>query len=365
MRTRYSVFSVTHRYLVRECIAVLIPVVLAFLIIYLIVDFFERFDILLRSHADPRSAVRYFLFKIPLILTQIMPPAVLAAILLSLGMLSRRNEIVALRASGISLMQTAFPLLLLAGAMSLATLLWNETVVPYCTRACQYINNVEIRKRPQRGILSERGIWYHGTDGFYSIDQIDPRREALLGLTIYQTGGNFELRRIIEVKAARWTGGGWLCSGTFEHAIGDDGQVTTRELPSDESVIHETLGDFLEVQREPAELSYLDLRQRMRDLSRKGIDPSTYLVDLHMKLSVPFTALVLACVAIPLAGRVMRHPSIAATVGVGLILGFGYWVLLALSNALGQSGVLPAVVSAWAANVMFLLLGCGLFLRFE
>jgi lipopolysaccharide export system permease protein len=253
----------------------------------------------------------------------------------------------------------------LAGAISVGTLVWNETIVPYCTQACQYINNVEIRKRPQRGILSERGIWYHGTNGFYSIDQIDPRRGTLLGLTIYQTGGNFELRRIIEVTSARWTGRGWVSLDAFEHAIGADGQVRTRPIASDESVITETLGDFLEVHREPDELSYVDLRRRMRELSRKGIDPSSYLVDLHMKLSVPFAALVLACVAIPLAGRVVRHPSIAATVGVGLILGFGYWVLLALTNALGQSGVLPAVVSAWAANVIFVLLGCGLFVSLE
>lgn len=365
MRSRPSLFSVTSRYLVRECIGFLIPVVLTFLVLYLIVDFFDRLDLLLRSHADPLSAIRYFLFKVPLILTQVMPPAALAAMLLSLGMLSRRNEIVAWRASGISLAQTAYPLLALAGAISVGTLLWNETVVPYCTRACQYINNIEIRKRPQRGILSERGIWYHGAAGFYSIDQIDPRRKVLLGLTIYQTGDNFQLRNIVEAASARWTGSAWVTSGAVEHLIGGDGQVTTHELSPDQAVIGETLDDFLEIHREPDELSYLDLRRRMRDLWRKGIDASTYLVDLHMKLAVPFSPLVLACVAIPLAGRVQRHASVAAAVGTGLALGFGYWVLLALSNALGQSGVLPAVVSAWAANVIFSLLGGGLFLSFE
>jgi lipopolysaccharide export system permease protein len=365
MRTRLSIFSVTSRYLVRECVTVLTPVVLAFVLIYLIVDFFDRFDILLRSHAAPLAAVRYFLFKIPLMLTQIMPAAILAAMLLSLGLLSRRNELVALRASGVSLVQTAFPLVVLAAVISLGTLVWNETIVPYCTRACQYINNVEIRKRPERGILSERGIWYHGADGFYSIDQINPRRGILWGLTIYQVDGDFELRRVIEVASARWTGQGWLSSGAVEHTLANDGEVRTRTMRPDEMVITETLGDFLEVHRDPDELSYADLRQRMRDLSRKGIDPSSYLVDLNMKLAVPFAALVLACVAIPLAGRVVRHPSVAATVGIGLVVGFGYWVVLALANALGQSGVLPAVVSAWAANVIYILLGCGLFLSLE
>ena len=365
MRSRFALFSVTSRYLVRECLGVLLPVILSFIVLYLIVDFFDRLDLLLKSRATPIAAVRYFAFKIPLIITQIMPPAVLAAMLLSLGILSRRNEIIAFRASGVSLPQTAFPLLVLAAALSVGTLLWNEAAVPYCTQAYQYVNNVEIRKRPQRGVLSQRGIWYHGTDGFYNIDQIEPRNRLLVGLTIYRTGPAFNLRSIIEVPSAHWTGSGWVTSGATERSVALDGQIVTRQLPPDQVVIHETFEDFLEVHREPDELSYLDLRQHINDLSRKGIDASSYLVDLNMKLAVPFAALVLAWVAIPLAGRVQRHPGLAAIVGLGLALGFGYWVVLALTNSLGETGVLPAGLSAWAANIIYGLLGGALFLSSE
>jgi len=356
---------VVSRYLIREFVGILVPIVAVFVTLYLIVDFFDRLDVLLRNHAPVGSALRYFAFKIPLIVTQIMPPAVLAAMLLSLGLLSRRNELVALRASGVSLVQTALPLLGLAAVISLATLAWNETIVPYSTQEYQYVNNVEIRKRTQRSLLSERETWYHGADGFYNIEHIDTRRAALLGLTIYRTDTAFDLRSIIEVPSLHWTGSGWTAEGAVEHTIGPDGELVTTPLAADQTVIHETLGDFLEVRREPEELSYRALRQRLEELSRKGIDASSFLVDLHLKLAVPFTTLVLACVAIPLAGRVQRHPSIAATVGVGLLIGFAYWVVLGLSTALGESTVLPAAVSAWAANVTFLLLGVGLFLSSE
>jgi lipopolysaccharide export system permease protein len=365
MRSRFTLFSVTSRYLIRECLSVLLLVILMFLVLYLIVDFFERLDLLLRNHAAPISAVRYFAFKIPLMVTQIMPPAVLAAVLLSLGMLSRRNEIIAFRASGVSLVQTAFPLLVLAATLSIGTLLWNEAVVPYCTRAYQDVNHVEIRKQPQRGVLNQREIWYHGTDGFYNIDEIEPRSKLLLGLIIYRTNPDFNLRSIIEVPSARWNGLAWVTTGAIEHSITSDGQIVSRQLAPDEVVLHETLQDFLEVHREPDELSYLDLRRRIDDLSSKGIDASSYLVDLNMKLAVPFVAFVLASVAVPLAGRVQRHASLAAIVGLGLALGFGYWVLLALSNALGESGVLPAFVSAWAASAIFLLFAGVLFLSSE
>ena len=366
MRTsRLTPGAVTTRYVIREFVGVLLPILAAFLILYLIVDFFDRLDVLLKNHASFGAAARYFLFKIPLIVTLIVPPAVLAALLISLGMLSRRNEITALRASGVGLVQTGLPLLALAAVISVAALLWDETLVPYCTREYQYVNVVEIRKRPQRAVLNDNGIWYHGADGFYNIEHIDPRHNTLAGLTIYRTDEAFDLRRIIEVAAARWTGRDWELTDATERVILANGEIETRKLAADAPVLHETLGDFLEVHREPAELSYLALRERIAALSRKGIDASSYLVDLNLKLAVPFTTLVLACVAVPLAGRVQRHPSIAAILGTGLALGFGYWVILALANSLGQSGVLPPLVSAWLANVIYAGVGLALFLGAE
>ena len=70
----------------------------------------------------------------------------------------------------------------------------------------------------------------------------------------------------------------------------------------------------------------------------------------------------LALVAIPIGGRLRRHPSIAAIIGLGTAVGFAYWVLLGLATSLGQSGALPPLVAAWAANAIFLLLGVVLFL---
>lgn len=355
----------TSWYLMREFAGFFVPILAGFIVLYLIVDLFDRLDLFLKNHATVTLALRYFAFKIPLILTQIMPPAVLAAMLLSLGMLSRRNEIIALRASGVSLAQTAVPLLGLALLISVGTLAWNETVVPYCTREYQYVNQIEIRKRSPRGILNEREIWYHGADGFYNIEHIEPKRGMLFGLTIYRTDPSFELRDIIEVPSAHWTGDRWVTANAVEHSLGPDGEIATQPIATDAPLIHETLSDFMEVRREPEELSYLALRRHIRRLREKGIDPSSYLVDLNLKLAVPFASFVLACFAVPLGGRVQRHPSIAAILGTGLVIGFGYWVILALTNALGQSGVLPAPVAAWAANLICLLTAAALFLSTE
>jgi lipopolysaccharide export system permease protein len=356
--------SVVNRYVAGQFMAMFLPILAGFVLLYVVIDLFDRLDILMRHDATVGAATRYFLFKIPLMVTQIMPPAVITAVLLAFGMLGRRNEIVALRASGVSLGQTAIPILALAGLISVGTLIWNETVVPYCSRNFQYVNNVEIRKREIRGVLSNRAIWYHGADGFYNIDYVDRARQAVYDLTIYHLDDEFRLRSVVQVPRAQWTDGHWLATGAVEHQL-DGATFHSVPAPPESVAIPETLDDFLEVQREAEELSFTALRERIQSLTRKGIDASHYLVDLYLKLALPFSSLVLALIAVPIAGRLRRHPSIAAIIGLGTAVGFGYWVLLGLATSLGQSGALPPLIAAWAANAIYVLLGTVLFLWSE
>lgn len=362
--SRYAPLSVLNRYLVRQFAGLFLLITTAFVLLYLIVDLFDRLDIFLRHEASLGATVRYFLFKIPLILTQMTPPAVMTAVLLSLGLLTRHNEITALRAGGVSLTQTALPLVAITFGISLAVLVWNETVVPYSSRQFGFVNNVEIRKRALRGILSDREVWYHGSEGFYNIDLVDRDRQTIHGLLIYRLDKDFHLRSVIQVERAQWAGGRWRAEGGVEYHL-DRGPGAATPLGPGDLSIGETLDDFLEVEREPEEFSYLTLRDWVAKLRRKGIDASDYLVDLQLKLALPFASAILAIVAIPIAGAVRRHPSLALIIGLGLAVGFGYWVVLAFSLSLGHSGALPPVVAAWAANLVFGLVGVAFFLYSE
>lgn len=359
-----NLLPVLSRYLVRQFLTLFVPITLAFVLLYIVIDLFDRLDILLRHHASVGASARYFVFKIPLMLTQIMPPAVIVSTLLTLGLLSRRNEVIAMRAGGVSLVQTGVPLLLAAIGVSVLALGWNETVVPYSSRRFQYVNNVEIRQRTLRGILSDREIWYHGGLGFYNIDHVDRTREVVYGLTIYRMDGNFDLTSVIQVPKALWRGNHWIAENAYERQMGS-GTLAARPISFEELAMPETLADFLEVQREPEELSFALLRQRINDLRKKGIDASHFLVDLHLKIALPFANAVLAFIAIPIGGKLRRHPSMAAIVGLGTVVGFSYWVLLGLATSLGETGTLPPIVAAWSANFVFLLVGVALFLYAE
>jgi lipopolysaccharide export system permease protein len=265
--------------------------------------------------------------------------------------MGRRNEIIALRSGGVSLMQTAAPVLVLSFAISVAALVWNETVVPYASRKFQYVNNIEIRKRALRGVLSERAIWYHGGDGFYHItDYVDREQQAVFDVTIYRLDGAFHLRSVVRAARADWRDR--TMAGHRRGRVPDDRWDGERNPVSADGLrIGETWTISSKCSAGQGSSGFAALRDRIDDLARARHRRLALPVDLYLKLALPFASLVLAAVAVPIAGQLRRNPSIAAIVSWAQTgIGFGYWVVLGLSTSLGQTGALPPLVAAWAAN---------------
>src|SRR5215471_18000565 len=128
---RRPIAKILFRYLVGEFLRIVALCLVAFIVVYLIADFSDRIDDFLKHQAPVGAIIRYFLVKIPLIVNEVLPIAVLAAMLLSLGGFSRHNELTAMRACGVSSAQIVAPLLGTCLALSVGIFFWNERVVPY------------------------------------------------------------------------------------------------------------------------------------------------------------------------------------------------------------------------------------------
>lgn len=352
---RRLLLPVVGRHLVREFSRTFALTLAAFVAIYIIGDFFDRFYRYLEEGASASALVRICLWKVPTALTQVAPMAVLAAGLVGLGLLARHNEFVALRACGVSSWQIAAPLVVLGIVISLATFAWNETVVPHAARRWRTIQNDEVREH-RRGVFTGREVWYHGRAGFYKIDRVSARRNTLYGLSIYQLGADFRPARLIEVESAAWNGHGWQLNGVRARTFGPSGVHQPPEPPA-RFTLPETIDDFKVASISAEELSYGMLRHQIKELGRKGVDSSESWVDLHLKLALPAASVVMILVAAPLMASGSRVRSLAPAIGLGFVLGFAYFFVTAFTRALGQNGALPAAVAAWSANGLFALLG--------
>jgi lipopolysaccharide export system permease protein len=85
--------SLISRYIIAAFLKLTGLCVGSFVAIYLVIDFLEKIGKFTRAQGKFHHILLYFLFKVPEIVCQVTPLAVLMATLLTLGMLSRYSEI--------------------------------------------------------------------------------------------------------------------------------------------------------------------------------------------------------------------------------------------------------------------------------
>jgi len=331
--------------------------------IYLLIEFFERVDNFLENHAALELYFLYFLNKIPVIVSQLMPLAILMGAFMTMASLSRHGELTAIFSSGVSLFGVIRPILGLALFISFATLAFNEFLLPIHVRQTNYIFQQQVKgKRDLTVKLS--GLWFREGNAIINIRVAEPVIKTLSGVHVYRVNESFHITSTLEAKQAVFREGHW---------IGDSVLVRHFDPLSSELLQSETgpdmdLGfsknpeEFRDVAARRDEMNFAKLWSLSHQLKKEGYDATSYEVDMHSRLSTPFACLITAFLGIPFALRGSRRSGLALGVVVSVGIGITYYFLNAILVAFGYSAVLPPLVAAWGANVLFSLLGLYLLL---
>jgi lipopolysaccharide export system permease protein len=349
--------NILWRYICREFLKILFLSMSAFILIYLIVDFFARMDTFLEHRATSSLVFLYYLHQIPGIGFQILPLGVLMATLLSLGILSRNNEITAMKANGISLYRITFPLLLLGIVASGLCFIGNEFIVPFSNRQSDSILLTEILKKPRKTFIRNYKVWYRSRNAIYNFQVFNPQQDLLEGITLFEFDDDFKLLRRIDAKRALWKGDAWHF---YDVTIRDfNKRRATQTIRFEEKVIPipESPDVFKEEQRDTEEMGYYDLRGYIRKIKNGGYDATKYIVDLYAKLSFPFACAIMVFIGIPFSVKTARSGGVTLSLVMSIVIGFLYWIILNLSLSLGHSGWLPPQLSAFAPHALFGLAG--------
>jgi lipopolysaccharide export system permease protein len=334
----------------------------AFTVAYLIGDVFDRFNDLVHYGGFGLLGLEYFALKIPLIVSQLLPVACLAGVLLGFALLNRSGEVLACQQLGISRLEMAVPVLAVAVLISLFNFALSETVVPLSTRQARYLYEVELKKREIRGVFFAQRTWVRVRNGFLSADRYDARSKTLHGVTMYLLGSDYALHDIVHADTAQWDGQSWVPGKLTQYSLDKNGKVATADT-------HLVLGQSVKpsdlnlVLLDPEEFSLWDLDRYIRDLRDKGLDPGGYMVDRDLKYAMPLSCLIMVALGIALSLDPMpRSLSLGRSFGLAIGIGFGYWLAFGLTSSLGRSGIIPSVAAAWTPNVIFALLALSIFL---
>ncbi len=353
------------KYIVRQFLSTLFLSMGAFVALFLIVDIFEVVGTFIDNPTSFGVIVIYFLTRIPYVLFLTLPMAVMLATLISLGVMGKNLEIIAMMSSGVSHTFIIKPVLIIAASLSLLSYFGNEYIVPRSNSYNEYIKNVKImREKPTAGPEYQLDkIWVRDEHSIYNIDRFLPKKNVIEGITIYTFDDNFQLRERIVAEKAIWKDKRWVFYNVVENNFASTSSFSTNKYLIRYLTIKESPDDFKIVfEKSTEQMSYRELSAYIAKLKQNGYDTTRYRVDLQGKLSYPLVSLIMALIATPFALMVGRRGGLATGVVISFGFSYLYWVVYSICISLGHGGTLPPIIAAWTANILFSVAGGYLYL---
>jgi LPS export ABC transporter permease LptG/LPS export ABC transporter permease LptF len=323
--------------------------------IFYISTFLDLSDKVFKGDASWAMLGTYFVYITPQYAYYILPLAVLLAALVTIGVLTKNNELVVMKACGISLYRVAVPMLVCAAATGTLLFALEESILGPANRRAERLRSI-IRSGVESTSVSTRQ-WVAGERGeIYNYTYADPANRALLQVSVFAMSADrgrlvsrtFADRAVPQsADSDHWTlERGWRrdfrADGNAETFVTFERQPRRLTQPA----------VFIADQPDARFMGYRQLRAYADQLRASGLDVLGLEVALARKLSFPFVTIIMTLIAVPFA-VLTGHRGAMAGIGVGLGLAMTYWTTISVCAAMGAGGMMPPTMAAWAPNAIF------------
>jgi LPS export ABC transporter permease LptF/LPS export ABC transporter permease LptG len=353
-------------YLLRGFVYYFILLTVAFTILFEVFTFFELLDDIAQHRTGILEVIQYFVYLACYLFYQLAPLAALVSVLVTLGIMTKNNELVAFKASGLSLYRIAVPLLLAGLFLAAGLVVLDDTYLPFANQRQDALRN-QIKGRPAQTYYQPSRQWIFGENAkIYNYELFDPDRELFGGLNVFELDpATFQIKRRIYATRAHWDAqqGLWILESGWIREFNQG--ALTRYTPFMADALNELSEPpsyFNREVRQSYQMTWWELQRYIGDLQQAGFDVARLSVQLQKKLSFPLVAPIIILLAIPFSIFVGTRGAVG-----GLALGVGiaivYWAASALTEAMGAVGQLPPLLAAWAPDTVFGFLGLYFFLK--
>jgi LPS export ABC transporter permease LptG/LPS export ABC transporter permease LptF len=343
----------------------------------------ERLSVILvRTSASPAVVAELFLYALPSTIPFALPLGVLVGILIGLSRMSADSEITAIRASGISSVSVARPVLLFAFLAMVVTALSSLWLTPLSLHlesniarnlaAAQLTGNIESRIFDEdfpNTILYVGDVYTIGKQVIWQkvfmADVTPPdelnqqgkdRGEGPRILVAQQTIPHPDPKHnriILDMQNVR---------SSYRDK---DGKVITEAAPVQIESLQAQKASDLQVNKPVQELDTVPLWKRVyRSHKLSGADYTEAAIELHQRLALPFACVLLALVGIPL-GISSRKGGKSAAFVFTVLLAFLYYLGFITLIGLAKKGNLPVPIAVWTPDAVFAIAGTIMLIRLE
>lgn len=380
--TKISIYIVKH-----FLIAVFVTLFVFSLLIFVI----DIMELIRRSHNKeiPFSIILKLAFlKYPLMGQKIMPFVILIGAIITYTKLTKSQELIVIRASGVSVWQFLFPSCL--AAFIIGIMMFSVINPIACKMIAKYeiVEGKYLKGKNSYLDISKYGIWLRQKNTTYTRDNLPKKDgETIIHASSAEGNNEIKLKDVTIFVFDNVSNKQYKFSRRIDASIANllpeldnDGDIGFWHLknvlitsPDGLSVQHDeyfletdlTVDDIHDSFASPATISFWELPGFVETLKKSGFSAIPHKLYWHNLLTTPFLYSSMIFIAALFSMKPARQGGAGMLITGSIITGFVIYFFTNLISSLALSGSLPIIVSAWIPVVAFLLLGGGLLLHYE
>ena len=301
----------------------------------------------------------YYATQIPQVLIILLPVSLLLSLLFALGRMSRANEIVSMLTAGISLPRVLMPLIGIGVLTVAASMALNYSLAPHAELARKTFLS-EAQSRPARNIQGQ--VFRNRTDlRTWFIQNFRQRDNIFNNVQVLQQDAkdNIVMSYVAARAYYRPDTKIWDLENVRLTYYDAAGNITKEEFLPSLKIEHWSETPF-RLGSANVQAEFLSLPELREYLHFNSDFPPTLLAPfrthLQYRLALPWTCLVVVCIAAPLGIGYSRR-GVLSSVAAAVILVFSMNFLVHFFLALGEGDRVPAWIAAWTPNILFTAIG--------
>ena len=348
--------QILDKYILKRFIINLGIALITWIVIFLVVDIIENISKFIDRGATLQQFTLYYIYYIPYIISLTLPVAMLLSTLFSLSVFAQNNEVVAQLSSGISLYRILTPLLIIAMVISIAAGFFNELIVPEANQRRLDIKRYEISGQARPEEKSRSNIYRQDAEKRkFVIKYFNGKTNEARSVSIQTFDGSTLIERI-DAKKMVWAQDYWMI---FNGNVRMFKNQKEHFYSFEDSAFYDTNlkpENMIELQKKPEEMSFSELNRFIAELQLIGADTKKWIVERHLKISIPFSNFIVVLLGAPLASR-KRRGGAGLNFALSLLVSFIYFIIIRMGQVFGHQGNLDPIFAAWLGNLIFFSLG--------
>lgn len=352
------------RYILKSTLGIFFGCLLLFLFLYIVIDVFSHLDDILKQQTNFYLLTQYYLSYLPIIFVQVAPIACLLSTLYTFAKLNRNNEIIAMRASGLSIYQITKTVIIFGVIVSLFVFWINDRFVPrslsFTERIKSRIENERQKKQDKKQEAINNLSMYGLKNRLFFVNKFIPSTNSMEGITILEHDEHQNLTKKIVANKGIYKEGLWTFYQSITYNFDQSGQILHEPQYLEEEItdIPEKPNDFLTQRQRPDFMTISQLEDYIWKLSRSGATTAirNMKVDLYQRFTSPLTNIIIILLGIPFALMIKKRATGLSSMGLSIMVGFFYYVLNAISIALGKAGILVPLLAASLSHIIGLVI---------